>query len=102
MGPPHPCSPIDLRFIHAGVSRQRRPHFVQKRVLRRVKLRVNGAVLELRLDVAGDRRRPGVINMAAFVGFDPFKSHRPQIIQLVSVCVVILAAGLVAFSHGAV
>ena len=38
----------------------------------------------------------------AFVGFDPLKSHRPQIVQAVSYCVVLLAASLVLFArHGA-
>ena len=37
--------------------------------------------------------------MAAFVGFNPVKTHRSQIVRIMSVCAVILAAGLVAYSR---
>ncbi|MGO9743041.1 MAG: hypothetical protein ACLPN5_16320 [Roseiarcus sp.] len=37
--------------------------------------------------------------MAAFVGFDPVKSHRAQIVRLVSLCVVVVAAALIAYTH---
>ncbi len=37
--------------------------------------------------------------MAAFVGFDPVKSHRPQIVRLVSLCVVLVAAALLVYRH---
>jgi hypothetical protein len=38
----------------------------------------------------------------AFVGFDPLKTHRPQIAQFASVCVALLAASLIVFArHGA-
>jgi len=35
--------------------------------------------------------------MAAFVGFDPVKTHRPQIVRLVSLCVLVLGASLIAY-----
>jgi hypothetical protein len=37
----------------------------------------------------------------AFVGFDPLKTHRPQMLQFASVCVALIAASLVVLTrHG--
>ena len=37
--------------------------------------------------------------MAAFVGFDPLKSHRPQIVRFASLCVAVFGASLLAYSR---
>jgi len=39
--------------------------------------------------------------MAAFVGFDPLKSHRPQILRLASLSVFVVAALVVFGRFGA-
>lgn len=37
--------------------------------------------------------------MAAFVGFDPLRSHRAQIVRFASVCVVLFGASLIALAR---
>ena len=37
--------------------------------------------------------------MAAFVGFDPFKSHRPQILRLAALGVALIGASMIAFAR---
>jgi hypothetical protein len=37
--------------------------------------------------------------MAAFVGFDPVKSHGPQILRLVAFGVVLIGASMIAFAR---
>jgi hypothetical protein len=39
--------------------------------------------------------------MAAFVGFDPFKSHRPQMLRLASLSLVVVASLVVLGRFGA-
>ena len=49
----------------------------------------------------GKGRRAGSLDMGGFVGFDPLKSHRAQILRIASVCVAIAAASLVAMARRA-